>query len=602
MSRDTVFRGLGVTALVLLAAVVVFGQQKATFATLKDFVDVEVRGVGFVLEKDMPVTINAVGGGDKSMWREMFDEDDSPGGMYAYGWIIDAATREIVWEMNLRNTSGRRDDREFDDEIRMKAGAYEVYFAAYGYVRTGNFSYSAANIDRRGDGKHGRNYISIFGKEFGDVYEDFMELAKDTWGITLSVDGGNAGSVRTFTAPAPFKQTLFALTGVGDATILRKTIITTKDVKLRVYALGEGPSRDELFDHGWIVNSETRKRVWDMGGSWFERAGGARKNILVDTDIELEKGSYELVFVTDDSHSADDWNDRPPYDPFSYGITLFLTDESDRSAITVLDGSPKEKDVLVELTRIRDDEYRSLAFSLAKDTKVRVYALGERSGSRSMADYGWIVNAKTRRKVWSMEADETEHAGGAAKNRMIDRLITLPKGSYIVYYQSDDSHAYGDWNSSKPLEADRWGITLWAADENFDKSSLKVGEDAVSTDVIAQLIRVRDDRHDRKTFTIKNRQSVRVYALGEGSGGDMYDYGWIEDANTGRTIWEMTYRMSERAGGATKNRMVDATIVLDAGEYVLHYMTDDSHGFNDWNSDPPPDRENWGISIYRESK
>jgi len=127
-----------------------------------------------------------------------------------------------------------------------------------------------------------------------------------------------------------------------------------------------------------------------------------------------------------------------------------------------------------------------------------------------------------------------------------------------------------------------------------------VGEEAAATNVIAQIVRVRDGRHDRKNFVIKTRQPVRVYALGEGSDGDMYDYGWIEDANTGRTVWEMTYRMTERAGGATKNRMVNATVVLDEGEYVLHYMTDDSHAFNDWNADPPRDRENWGISLYRE--
>ncbi len=600
MSRDNVLRGLGVATLVLLAAIVVFGQQKTTFVTLKDFVDVEVRGIGFVLDKEMAVTIDAVGGGDRSMWREMFDEDEMPSGMYAYGWIIDAATRELVWEMTLRNTSGGRDERTFDDTITLGEGAYEVYFTAYGYVRTGNFSYAQANIDRRDNGKRGGKYISIFGEEFGEMYEQFMTYARDRWGIKLSVDGGDAGAVKTFAAPAPFKQTLFAVTGVGDAALIRKTITADGDVRLRVYALGEATSEEELFDHGWIVNTDTRERVWSMGGRHLERAGGARKNILVDTDLTLRKGAYELVYVTDDSHSMDDWNDRPPYDPFSYGITLFLTNESDRSSVRMSDGAPPEKPLLVELTRLRDDEYRSKAFSLSKDTRVRVYALGERSSKSGMADYGWIVDAKSRRKVWEMEARSTEHAGGAAKNRMTDEIITLPAGSYIVYYQTDGSHSYGDWNSSMPLEPDRWGITLWAADALFDKNALRVGDDVIASDIIAQITRVRDDRHDRKTFTMRDRQTVRIYALGEGSGGEMYDYGWIEDAATGRTIWEMTYRMTERAGGATKNRKADATIVLEPGEYVLHYMTDDSHAFNDWNADPPPDRESWGISLYRE--
>jgi hypothetical protein len=442
--------------------------------------------------------------------------------------------------------------------------------------------------------------ISIFGDEFSDVYDDFMERAASTWGITLTVDGSDAQYVESFTAPAPFKQTVLKMTGIGDGGILHKTITTTKDVMLRVYALGEGLGREEMVDHGWIINADTRKRVWDMSSSRFDPAGGAEKNILVDTDIELKKGTYELVYVTDDSHSMDDWNARLPYDPLSYGITLFLMDEADRSALTIEDGSPREKDVIAELTKMRDDEYSSIAFALTKDTRVRVYSLGERSGKRQMADYGWIMNAKTRREVWSMDAKHTEHAGGAAKNRMVDEIITLKKGSYLLYYQTDGSHSYGDWNSSRPIEPERWGITIWAADEDFDPSTLTVGKDAVSSDVIAQIVRVRDDRHDRMKFTLDSRQHVRVYALGEGSGGDMYDYGWIEDAETGRTVWEMTYRMTERAGGVTKNRMVDVSIVLDEGVYVLHYLTDDSHAFKDWNADPPRDRENWGISLYRE--
>ena len=65
----------------------------------------------------------------------------------------------------------------------------------------------------------------------------------------------------------------------------------------------------------------------------------------------------------------------------------------------------------------------------------------------------------------------------------------------------------------------------------------------------------------------------------------MVDYGWIEDAKSGRRVWEMTYRMTEHAGGAKKNRRFDGVIRLPAGEYVLRYETDGSHSFGDWNAD-----------------
>jgi len=58
--------------------------------------------------------------------------------------------------------------------------------------------------------------------------------------------------------------------------------------------------------------------------------------------------------------------------------------------------------------------------------------------------------------------------------------------------------------------------------------------------------------------------------------------------------------MTVHAGGARKNRMIQTSILLDRGEYVLHYMTDDSHAYGDWNVDPPDDQEYYGITIYRE--
>jgi len=77
----------------------------------------------------------------------------------------------------------------------------------------------------------------------------------------------------------------------------------------------------------------------------------------------------------------------------------------------------------------------------------------------------------------------------------------------------------------------------------------------------------------------------------------MYDYAWIENANTGKVIWEMTYRKTSRAGGAQKNRIFNDQILLPKGEYYVIYETDDSHSFDDWNASPPEDPGNWGITI-----
>jgi hypothetical protein len=110
---------------------------------------------------------------------------------------------------------------------------------------------------------------------------------------------------------------------------------------------------------------------------------------------------------------------------------------------------------------------------------------------------------------------------------------------------------------------------------------------------------MRDSDDGSRRVSLDRETAVRIYALGEGTSGEMHDYGWIEDARTGRTVWELTYRMTEHGGGAQKNRRFDGVIKLPAGEYVLRYRTDGSHSFGSWNADPPEDPEAWGISVYR---
>jgi hypothetical protein len=61
----------------------------------------------------------------------------------------------------------------------------------------------------------------------------------------------------------------------------------------------------------------------------------------------------------------------------------------------------------------------------------------------------------------------------------------------------------------------------------------------------------------------------------------------------------MTYRTSEPAGGAAKNRRFDGTITLPAGEYTLRYESDGSHSFGSWNANPPDEPEMYGITLYR---
>lgn len=50
-------------------------------------------------------------------------------------------------------------------------------------------------------------------------------------------------------------------------------------------------------------------------------------------------------------------------------------------------------------------------------------------------------------------------ASGSGKNRKADRSMRLPAGDYRLHYQSDESHAYMQWNDAAPDHL-IWGIHI----------------------------------------------------------------------------------------------------------------------------------------------
>ena len=104
-------------------------------------------------------------------------------------------------------------------------------------------------------------------------------------------------------------------------------------------------------------------------------------------------------------------------------------------------------------------------------------------------------------------------------------------------------------------------------------------------------------RQECVAFSLAKNEEVCIFAIGEGQPGEMFDYGWIED-DKGSRVWEMQEPKTVHAGGAGKNRQIDAVITLPAGNYKLRYKSDDSHAFDHWNA-LPPDINFWGIAVYK---
>lgn len=587
---------LSIAVILTICAVLTGRAGERSAVHLSDFEKTEVQSSGFVLPAETVVHIHAVGNGDAKGGIKFTGGDNQ---LSAYGWIINADTRELVWTMDLQNTRRDKVYRVFDGTITLPKGTYEVYFAAYAfYNNLSLFSYTI-NIDRRkttdgNDLPHKHGLFSWIEDLFtGDIGKEWRKQAQN-WGIELFVPDGSP-DVALFTAPKDFPRLLYHAIKLGESEHIRQGFTLTRNMRIRIYALGE-----ESADYGWIVDSKTRKRVWDMEHDDLTHAGGDRKNVKFDRVVSFPAGEYVLYYITDNSHSYEDWNAAPPSDPFNYGVSLMATGPGEEDSFEL--SSPKEdENAIVSLVRVGDNETRTASFTLKKDATLHIYAIGERGNSRrQMADYGWIINAKTREKVWIMDVDRTEHAGGAEKNRMADELLALPAGTYTAYFQTDDSHAYNDWNSSPPYDQEHYGLTISLVGEHPGVSIVETNVTPKETGILAQITRVGNNADRTENFRLDRPMRVRIYAIGEGESHDMFDYGWIERAGNGDKVWEMAYDMTFHAGGARKNRMVNTTIMLDKGDYRLHFVSDDSHSFNNWNADPPDDPTMWGITVYEE--
>jgi len=529
-----------------------------------------VKSDGFVLESKQDVSIQAVAASDR--YR----------GIGTAVWILDKASRDVVWKLHHAPRHGRNHGlADYDDVVQLPKGEYEVYYAAYpeptnGIESFGEFmDFLAGKIFNRS--RHGHEYrdlsLTIRGRG-----QHVSREGIDQWLQGLK------------------KDALVSLSGLWDNDYVQQGFVLEKPAEVTVYAIGE--IQDEsLDDYGWIINVKTGKRVWEMTDANTEHAGGASKNRFVRQTVSLPAGQYVAFFTTDGSHSYRDWNAPPPHDPSFWGITIWVKDEGLKKYAKLYDyKAAEEKNVIVDLTRLGDNESVKKSFTLKKGMDVHVYALGE-GRDREMFDYGSIVDASTRKKVWSMRYDETSHAGGDKKNRMVDQVIHLEKGSYIVHFVTDGSHSYRNWNAAQPFEPERWGIMITAAAERFDPSDVSAYEDRGDASALASIVHVGNDERRRREFALPQKSEIHIYALGEGRDGEMSDYAWIENAETGKVVWEMRYRMTDHAGGAEKNRLFDGTITLPAGKYMLFYETDSTHAYNDWNDTPPDDPESWGVTV-----
>lgn len=496
-------------------------------------------------------------------------------------WILDAEKRTVAWELGaVREFRVRSRTAHFENRVRLPAGTYELYLATF-----------PAAVEPEGFWDWLWSMFS-FGSSDPGRHVERVEL----WLRGSGRPGGEVTpeSVRSRLATGA----VVALTCVGDNARLERGFEVREPVELELEATGEA-TRSEVYDGARILDADTRLALWAFERDRSDAAGGADKNRRLTARLRVDPGRYVAQYWSDDSHSCPGFLASPPYDPFAWGLVIRPRDPAQLALVTPFDyRDPYVHAVIASLTRVGDDEGRSAGFALTRPLDVLVRAVGEGRADQ-MFDYGWIQNADTRETVWAMRYRSTEPAGGAAKNRVEEQLLSLPAGRYTVHYVTDGSHSFDDWNSAPPSRPEEWGVVVAAAEGGVPKGAVTPFDADSDPGVVARIQRVGNNASESRRFELERETQLLVVAVGEGTQGEMYDHGWITEAGSGRTVWEMRYEATESAGGARKNRLAREEITLGPGSYELRYESDGSHAFGRFNDAPPFDPDAWGIAVLR---
>jgi hypothetical protein len=565
----------------------------AAAATLLDWKDIEpseLKVEYLAVERPVTIQISTLG----TVGRE-----DSE--LLAYPWILDSESRKPAWQLDPRagkqdpgrTKGGTRTIEVNAVPLQLAPGHYEIYFATFGQ-------------------KHWVDASTWFWRMGKKRETRFGGLEQDPWRLKLTCADSDRNAIKIGDEAMPKFSPLARLADPPPNASMRLPFALNANSQIVVYAIGEYSDADHsLADRGWIERGPDQKIAWEMTPENTTFAGGAEKNRVFRATIDLDAGTYVLRYTSDDSHGPGDWNLNPPLDPAFWGIALFDAGGA-RAHFTTDVKDPITINLIVDLGKQPSDSFNMRGIHVKKSITVRVQAVGEiNHSSDRFADYGWIEQARTHRTVWKMTEDNSQPAGGADKNREARTELELQPGDYLVCNWTDDSHAFGDWNAAPPNQPEAWGIRVWGAGSKFDPKSVEPYDEDKDPKILAQLEGIGDDRHATERFTLKSPAKVRILAIGEGTHGQMFDYGWIEQGSEtsptkgqgeepeGNTLWRMRYSDTVPAGGSDKNRKEETDLELKAGTYVLHFVTDDSHSFQDWNSEPPDQPHLWGATVVR---
>lgn len=259
---------------------------------------------------------------------------------------------------------------------------------------------------------------------------------------------------------------------VGPDRSERLSFELSEPVVAVIAAAGELSSSSNRYDFATLEHAPAGPGrgsvVWTMDYDRTQPAGGASRNRRETAVVALAPGRYVLRYETDDSHDCEDgFPDGAPDHPL-WGVIVAAASpafdpaqvrhdrlsEADATAQPLGVRGP----VLAQLARVGPFADREVPFSLDAPGTVRVVAVGELLPSQRL-DWGWIEDEQGN-VVWTMTRENTQPAGGAAKNRRFDGVLDLPAGAFMLHFRTNEQHDAERFDAPPPSTPDEWGIRV----------------------------------------------------------------------------------------------------------------------------------------------
>ena len=282
----------------------------------------------------------------------------------------------------------------------------------------------------------------------------------------------------------------------------------------------------------------------------------------------------------------------------------------------------------LRLEKPRTGELLATAFVVGAPVEVTIEAVGcvPKLSDEYLAT-AWILDAGTRRAVWSLDARERDLAPDDRYLRVASERLRLAPGRYVLYLFGGTQ-----WRHEAPFRSfgnvlndiadlinrdnpgqdpqpylDRCFVAVSPAPgapagalAPLPATAGATAPGDPSAGALLDLTRAPGDTVLARAFRLARPTALRlrVYAEAARDSTRLHDWAWIENAATGAPAWLLDGSATRRAGGAHKNRLFEGEVRLPAGDYVARFVTDDTHAWGAWNAAPPVDPDAWGLALF----